>query len=90
MIRGGLAETVGGLIAYLASLGATGAVLGRFMVDWLARGRRDPAYVRSLTPHGRQLADDDRNWSLWTGMVIGALLAVGLGAGALCVDLVQR
>jgi hypothetical protein len=88
--HGGLADSLGQFVAYLASLGAATGVAGRFLVDWGRRDLRRPSFLTPLSPQRRARANDEHAWHLWIGTAAGALTGLVLGLLALAADVLQR
>jgi hypothetical protein len=88
MFRGGVADAIGGTVTYLASLGATGGVAGRFLVAWGTRRLRRPKHLATLRPAERIAQEDEQSWSMWIGTVAGAGIGMAVGIGAIVFDFI--
>jgi hypothetical protein len=75
-------------VAYLATLAASGGVLGRFLVDLRTRNMRRPTTLQGLAPVERVHLQDELAWYRRIGTTLGALAGVSFGISALALDLV--
>ena len=90
MNDGGLAAQSGALVAYLASLGGSGAVAVRLLFDWFLRDARRPSVLHRLDQRQRAETEDVHRWFLWLATVLGASIGVVFGVVTLAIDSIQR